>query len=238
MQAIILAGGLGTRLKSVVADKPKVLSPVAGNPFLKYIIDYLLQQKITNFIFSLGYLHEQVLEFLQTTYPALTYTYTVETSPLGTGGGIKKAMELVTEENVFVVNADTFFGVDLPAMMQFHKAAKAHCTVSLKAMNDFDRYGTVEINEHHSITSFKEKQFTHQGLINGGYLIFNKACFMQQTAELPEVFAYEKDFLEKYLLDITIKGYVATGYFIDIGIPEDFAKAQLIFDGSTSTFIK
>ena len=82
MQAIILAGGLGTRLKSVVADKPKVLSPVAGNPFLKYIIDYLLQQKITNFIFSLGYLHEQVLEFLQTTYPALTYTYTVETSPL------------------------------------------------------------------------------------------------------------------------------------------------------------
>jgi D-glycero-alpha-D-manno-heptose 1-phosphate guanylyltransferase len=237
MQAIILAGGLGTRLKSVVADKPKVLSPVAGNPFLKYIIDYLLQQQITNFVFSLGYLHEQVLDFLIKEYPNLAYTYTVETTPLGTGGGIKKAMELVTEEDVFVINADTFFGVDLPAMMHFHKAANAHCTVSLKAMNDFDRYGTVEINENHTITSFKEKQFTNQGFINGGYLIFNKATFLQNTASLPAVFAYEKDFLEKTLFDITIKGFVATGYFIDIGIPEDFAKAQLIFANSKTTFI-
>ncbi len=237
MQAIILAGGLGTRLKSVVVNKPKVLSPVAGNPFLKYIIDYLLQQQITSFVFSLGYLHEQVLDFLIKEYPNLAYTYTVETTPLGTGGGIKKAMELVTEEDVFVINADTFFGVDLPAMMQFHKAAKAHCTVSLKAMNDFDRYGTVEINENHTITSFKEKQFTHQGFINGGYLIFNKATFLQKTASLPAVFAYEKDFLEKTLFDITIKGFVATGYFIDIGIPEDFAKAQLIFANSKTTFI-
>lgn len=229
MQAIILAGGLGTRLKSVVADKPKVLSPVAGQPFLFYVVEYLQQQGVTQFIFSLGYLSNQVLDFLQEQYPQLSYQYTIETTPLGTGGGIRKALELATEEDILIVNADTFFEVDLQKMMQVHKAANAHCTVSLKTMNNFDRYGTVELNEQQSIVLFKEKKFTEAGLINGGYLIFNKSYFLETTAGLPEVFGYEKDFLEPNLKKMVIKGFIANGYFIDIGIPEDYAIAQKVF---------
>ncbi len=233
MQAIILAGGLGTRLKSVLADKPKVLSPVANRPFLDYVIHFLQQQGVTDFIFSLGYLSNQVLNFLQEQYPKLSYQYTIETTPLGTGGGIKKAIELCTDEDILIVNADTFFEVDLQAMMQFHKAANAHCTVSLKSMNNFDRYGTVELNEQQSIVSFKEKAYTEKGLINGGYLIFNKSYFLQLTASLPPVFGYEKDFLEPNLQKMTVKGFLADAYFIDIGIPEDYAIAQKVFANFT-----
>lgn len=229
MQAIILAGGLGTRLKSVVADKPKVLSPVAGKPFLHYVIQYLLKQGITQFIFSLGYLSNQVIDFLKEKYPQLSFQYTIETTPLGTGGGIKKAIQLATDEDVLIVNADTFFEVDIQKMMQVHKAANAHCTVSLKAMNNFDRYGTVELNEQQSIVLFKEKKFTESGLINGGYLIFNKSYFLETTATLPDVFGYEKDFLEPNLQKMVVKGFISDGYFIDIGIPEDYALAQEVF---------
>lgn len=233
MQAIILAGGLGTRLKSVVADKPKVLSPVAGKPFLYYIIQYLQEQGITSYIFSLGYLANQVIDFLQETYPNLPYQYCIEETPLGTGGGIKKAMELSTEQNVLIVNADTYFNISLPQMYTAHEATEAMCSVSLKLLNDFDRYGSVEIDTYNTIVSFKEKVFTKQGFINGGYYIINKKYFISETQHLPEIFSFEKDFLERKLSTNMVKGFVADGYFIDIGIPEDYAKAQEVFADKT-----
>ena len=229
MQAIILAGGLGTRLKSVVADKPKVLSPVVGKPFLYYIIQYLQEQGITSYIFSLGYLANQVIDFLQEDYPNLPYQYYIEDIPLGTGGGIKKAIELSTEQDVLIVNADTYFNISLPQMYTAHKATDAMCSVSLKLMNDFDRYGSVEIDINNTIISFKEKIFTKQGLINGGYYLINKNYFISATQHLLEIFSFEKDFLEKKLSTNVVKGFIADGYFIDIGIPEDYAKAQEVF---------
>ncbi len=232
MQAIILAGGLGTRLKSVVADKPKVLSPVAGKPFMQYIIQYLQQKGVTSYVFSLGYLADQVLDFLKENHPDLDYQYYIEETPLGTGGGIKKAIELATEEDVLVVNADTFFDLPLLEMYDAHQATNAICTVSLKLMNDFDRYGSVEMDANHTITSFKEKAFIKQGLINGGYLLINKNYYLQATNHLPKTFSLEKDFLEKNIGQGVIKGFVSDGYFIDIGIPEDFSKAQEVFAGN------
>lgn len=231
MQVIILAGGQGTRLKSVVSDRPKVLSPVAGKPFLHFIIRYLQKQGVTEFIFSLGYMANQVIDFLEEGYPDLQYQYYIEETPLGTGGGLKKAMELATETDVLIVNADTYFDVPLTSMFNSHKATNATCTVSLKPMTDFDRYGCVEMDAANTITSFKEKQFTHQGLINGGYLIINKDYYLQATKGLPEAFSFEKDVLEKNLHQMVVKGFVSDGYFIDIGIPEDYAKAQLVFVG-------
>ena len=233
MQAIILAGGLGTRLKSVVADKPKVLSPVVGKPFLYYIIQYLQEQGVTSYIFSLGYLANQVIDFLQEDYPNLPYQYYIEDIPLGTGGGIKKAIELSTEQDVLIVNADTYFNISLPQMYTAHKATDAMCSVSLKLMNDFDRYGSVEIDINNTIISFKEKIFTKQGLINGGYYLINKNYFISATQHLPEIFSFEKDFLEKKLSTNVVKGFIADGYFIDIGIPEDYAKAQEVFADKT-----
>jgi D-glycero-alpha-D-manno-heptose 1-phosphate guanylyltransferase len=229
MQAIILAGGLGTRLKIVVADKPKVLSPVAGNPFLFYIIEYLKNQGITQYIFALGYLSEQVITYLKENYPSLQYQYTIEDTPLGTGGALKKAFQLATEKNVLVVNADTYFDVNIPLMFQEHIQNNAHCTIALKQMENFDRYGSVDIDEQNNIVSFKEKTFVKQGYINGGYLIFDKDYFLLKTKHLPPVFSYEKDFLEKELYQMKVKGFIAKGYFIDIGIPADFALAQQVF---------
>jgi D-glycero-alpha-D-manno-heptose 1-phosphate guanylyltransferase len=229
MQAIVLAGGFGTRLKTVVADKPKALSLVAGNPFLYYVIEHLRKEGITDFIFSLGYLSEQIVSFLNNCYPDLSYKYCVETSPLGTGGGIKKALELATEKDVLIVNADTFFEVDISLMMQVHRKAQANCTIALKAMTDFDRYGTVAIDAEKNIVSFKEKTYTQSGLINGGYLILDKGFFEVTTAHLSDVFGYEKDFLEPNLEKMTIKGFISNGYFIDIGIPEDYLEAQKVF---------
>ncbi len=228
-QAIILAGGLGTRLKSVVADKPKVLSPVASKPFLSYIIQYLQKQGVTDYIFSLGYLANQVQDFLKESYPNLSYQYYIEETPLGTGGGIRKAIEMATAEDVVIVNADTYFDVPLQAMYQEHVSSHADCTVSLKAMTNFDRYGTVELDGKNIISSFKEKKHQVEGLINGGYLILKKKCFLHYTDGLPEIFSFEKDFLEVRLNQIKVKGFIAEGYFIDIGIPEDFAKAQNVF---------
>ena len=230
MQAIILAGGLGTRLKSVVADKPKVLSPVAGKPFLYYIIEYLQKQGVDKYIFALGYLSEQVIVFLKENYLHLEYQYTIEETPLGTGGGIKKAIQLATEENVLIVNADTFFEMNIQQLFSFHIASKAHCTVSLKLMKNFDRYGSVELeNETQNIISFKEKTFMQEGYINAGYLILNKNCFLLTTKNLPHIFSFEKDFLEKNVDAMLIKGFPYDGYFIDIGIPEDFNIAQEVF---------
>jgi D-glycero-alpha-D-manno-heptose 1-phosphate guanylyltransferase len=229
MQAIILAGGLGTRLKSVVADKPKALSPVAGKPFLHYVIQYLQKEGVTDFIFSLGYLSEQIIDFLNQHYPKLTYQTYVEASPLGTGGAIKKAIALATVDDVLIVNADTYFDVTLKKMYQLHLDNNAHCTIALKKMVDFDRYGAVELDTCQNIINFKDKCFTHEGLIHGGFVFLNKPYFIDKTNHLPEVFSFEKDFLEKNLSQMITKGYESEGYFIDIGIPEDFAKAQDFF---------
>ena len=237
MQAIILAGGLGTRLKSVVTDKPKALSPVAGKPFLYYVIEYLKKEGVTEFVFSLGYLSEQVLDFLQQNYPQLAYKYYIEESPLGTGGGIKKAITLTIAEDVLIVNADTYFDVNLLAMYQLHKQSNAQCTIALKKMIDFDRYGAVEVNEANNIIHFKEKSFVQEGLINGGFIFLNRTHFIEKTAHLPEIFSFEKDFLEVNLHAMVIKGFASEGYFIDIGIPEDYKKAEIAFASFPHLFL-
>lgn len=229
MQALILAGGLGTRLKTVVADKPKALSPIGEKPFLYYVIDYLEKQGVTHITFSLGYLAEQIVQYLQIHHPELQYNYYIEEKPLGTGGAIKKCIDLISESDFLMVNADTFFDIPLQQMFEFHNKNNADCTIALKQMKNFDRYGTVELDEEKDIVMFKEKQPKQEGLINGGFVFVNKNTFLQCTQNLPNVFSFEKDFLEKNLLNIKVKGFISNGYFIDIGIPEDYLVAQKVF---------
>jgi D-glycero-alpha-D-manno-heptose 1-phosphate guanylyltransferase len=227
MEAIVLAGGLGTRLQSVLPATPKALSPVAGRPFLSYIVDYLLRQGVDHFIFSVGHLSEQVIRFLEKKYSHLSYDLCVELTPLGTGGAIKKAMSYSREPQVLVLNADTFFDIDLSSMFRQHGAHDADCTIGLKQMKNFDRYGTVVLGDNNRVVSFKEKCYQAEGLINGGYYIFRKQSFPGK--ELPEVFSIEKDFLEQELNALNIQGFISGGYFIDIGIPSDFEVAQRTF---------
>ena len=223
-EVIILAGGLGTRLRSVVSDIPKCMAPVAGKPFLHFVIEYLLNQGIDKFIFSLGYKSEMIIEYVNTQYPMLNTQYSIEEEPLGTGGAVKLACGLATEKNVLVVNGDTLFKIDAEKLSAFHNICAADCTLSLKPMNDFNRYGVVELNNDYTIASFKEKQQYSLGLINGGVYALNVAGFLQE--DLPQKFSFEKDYLEQYFAKRKMYGVVQDAYFIDIGIPEDFERAQ------------
>jgi len=226
MEAIILAGGLGTRLKSVVNDRPKVLALISDQPFLMYIIEFLKKNGVKKFIFSLGYLSNQITEYISQLDIDIYYEYSFETIQLGTGGAIKKAMNLVNNDNVIVVNADTYFNVDLKKMMQHHVHLNSDCTIALKALKNFNRYGTVELNNDSRVISFIEKKETTEGLISAGYTIFNKKKFLDYTIEYPQVFSVETDFLQK-IKTLNIYGFLSEGFFIDIGIPDDYKFAQL-----------
>ena len=228
-EAIILAGGLGTRLRSVVSDLPKCMAPVAGKPFLHYVITQLLQQGVDKFIFSLGYMSEAIEAFLLKDFSSLSYKIVIEKNPLGTGGAIHLACQNATNENVLVLNGDTLFVVDIAGLHLFHQQKKAACTLSLKPMKNVDRYCVVELNAESKVMTFKEKKFYTQGLINGGVYMIN--CHLFSSKQFPEKFSFEKDYLEKFVGDGSFFGIEQHGYFIDIGIPEDFEKAQLEFVG-------
>lgn len=221
---IILAGGLGTRLRSAVPDLPKCMAPVNGKPFIGYVIEYLASQGVIQFIFSLGYMHEVLEDYINKTFPNLSVTYVVEEEPLGTGGAIKYACSKATDALVLVTNGDTMFNINVAEVMAAHLANNADCTLSLKPMQNFNRYGVVELNTDASIHSFKEKQQYDRGLINGGMYVLNTAKFLQEN--LPAKFSFEKDYLEALYTDRRMFGIVQDAYFIDIGIPEDYARAQ------------
>lgn len=224
-EAIILAGGLGTRLRSVVSDLPKCMAPVAGQPFLKHIIRYLLSQGIEKFIFSLGYKHEIIEEFLNNEFATLHYEASIEQEPLGTGGAIYLACRRAKEDNILVVNGDTLFKADLQKAFSFHVENSSDCTLFLKPMQEFDRYGSVELDDDYTVSSFSEKQYLHSGDINAGVYILNVEEFIDK--DFPEKFSFEKDYLEKYYTDKKIFGIIEDRYFIDIGIPEDLQRAQV-----------
>jgi D-glycero-alpha-D-manno-heptose 1-phosphate guanylyltransferase len=223
-EAIILAGGLGTRLKSVVAELPKSLAPVAGKPFLEYLLNYAGQQGINKFVFALGYKTELIEEFVKSFLAKEQYTFSIEEQPLGTGGAIYKSCHQIESENAIVLNADTFFGIDYFKLSSDHELNRAACTLALKPMLSFDRYGVVDVNDQNQIVGFSEKKYHEEGLINGGVYVLNVKSFLQKS--YPQIFSFEKDYLEKEYVNKKIFGMISDAYFIDIGIPEDYKKAQ------------
>jgi D-glycero-alpha-D-manno-heptose 1-phosphate guanylyltransferase len=228
-EAIILAGGLGTRLRSVVSDKPKCLAPVSGKPFLYYLITFLKKNGIENFVFAVGYKFELILDYLEEDFPHLNYSISLEKEPLGTGGAIKLACSKTAEKNIFICNGDTFYKIDFNSFNQFHEEKKSFCSLALKPMKNLYRYGVIELNDDNSVKSFKEKKFYSSGLINGGVYALNANRFLKE--DLPEKFSFEKDFLEKKVSlpanEPALFGMIQDAYFIDIGIPQDYEKAQM-----------
>ncbi len=220
MECIVLAGGLGTRLRGVIGEQPKCMAPVIGQPFLAFLFRYLEQQGCTKSILSLGYKHEVVLDWLSTQTPAFEVMWVIEEEPLGTGGGIRLAMEKSTADKVFVLNGDTFFDVNL-AQMQVIDAATV---ITLKHLHNFDRYGSVTVDENDVILSFEEKKPMPEGFINGGIYCIDRKQFL--NVHFPEKFSFEKDYLETFVAHGLFKAYRSEGYFIDIGVPADYEKAQ------------
>ena len=224
MEAIILAGGLGTRLRSAVPSLPKCMAPINGVPFIAYVISHLQKQGVEKFIFSLGYKSEAFIQFLTSYLPIHNYTIVVEDEPLGTGGAIKLGLTKSTSEHVIALNGDSLFKVNINQELAFHIKHNAKCTLALKPMQQFDRYGAVEIDKDNIIVGFKEKQYVKAGYINGGVYILEKNHFL--SLPLDNKFSFEVDYLQKYCDEKFIYGDIQDTYFIDIGIPEDYDRAQ------------
>lgn len=227
MECIIIAGGLGSRLQAAVSDVPKCMAPVGGRPFLYYVFKYLEQFKIDHVILSLGYKHEIVLEWINQNSWSFLISYTVEKEPLGTGGAIKAALQFAKEPNVMIMNGDTFFNIDIPMFYEDHYKKATDITIALKPLTDFNRYGNVKINEKKCIISFQEKQFCAKGLINGGIYILRRESKMMNKLE--GTFSFETEVLQNQVNSGFMNGFISDGYFIDIGIPEDYEKANTDF---------
>ena len=224
-EAIVLAGGFGTRLQGVVKDVPKPMAPVNGRPFLTYILDYLIEYQYTRVILSVGYLHEKIEEFFGTQYKSLEIDYAVETEPLGTGGGILFAMSKCKTDNVLVINGDTMFKVDFTEFEHFYAAKNCLLSIVLREVDDVARYGSVTIGNNNLIILFSEKGISSgHGFINGGVYMINRALF--EKYHRPQKFSFEKDLMEKLYTQEQFYAMPSDGYFIDIGIPEDYARAQ------------
>lgn len=225
-EAIILAGGFGTRLRKVINDIPKPMAPINGEPFLSFVFDYLHKFGIEHIILSVGYKHEIISEFYGKKYKDIKLSYAVEDEPLGTGGAIKFAMNFAKSNEVFVLNGDTLFNINLNLFFKKHTENQADLSMALRSIDEVERYGTVITNKENRIISFTEKGIEKgQGTINGGVYII-PIDFFKKIANFTTRFSMETDVFEKYYKENYFQGVVFNSYFIDIGIPDDYSKAQ------------
>ena len=247
-EAIVLAGGLGTRLRGVIADIPKPMAPVRGKPFLEYVLYLAEKGGIQRVVLAVGYKHEVIQAHFGNHFQSesqssgMELVYAVEAEPLGTGGAIFQASQLIKGENFLVINGDSLFDLDIRRFFAQHQQSAAVLSLALKPMQDFDRYGCVEINSTNRISAFLEKEARKTGLINAGIYLINKRLWsltldsevqsnLQRKAVGPapvktSKFSFEKDIMEKYHGSLPFYGFSHDNYFIDIGIPEDYGRAQ------------
>lgn len=226
MQAILLCGGMGTRLRSVVADRPKPMADICGKPFLQYLLEMLRDKGITEVIFALGYMGEMIEAYFQDGSGfGLKIAYSYEKEPLGTGGAIRNALPKILEEEVLVLNADTYFPMDYQGLYRFHQENAGDFSLATRAVEDISRYGAVRRDAAGRILAWNEKledggQKSLAGEINGGIYVMKKSLI----AEIPEgKQSLEQDCIPKWLSEgKRIFGLPFHGYFMDIGIPEDY----------------
>lgn len=227
-EAIILAGGLGTRLQSIVKDLPKPMAEVAGRPFLDYIMHFLAKNNIKRAVLALGYKHEIIRQHLarsENRY-GLEVAYSVEKELLGTGGAIYQAFDQIIDDQAFIINGDTWFDISLDDLHRFAETHQADLAFALKETTDSQRYGSVVCSSDSKIHSFTEKgQSTDASItINGGIYLMRKSLLARYP--MPEKFSIEQDLFQSKTRELNAFGKTYPGTFIDIGIPQDFLKAQ------------
>lgn len=227
-EAIVLVGGLGTRLRTVVAGLPKPLAPVAGRPFLAYLLDQLAGSGLRRVILATGFLAEMVEQAIGTRWAGMEVTYSRETEPLGTGGAIRLAASLMQGDGVHVANGDTFLRFDPRALEAIVHSTDAKLGLALAKVDDVARYGAVEVRGNR-VVAFSEKGGHGPGLINAG------SYFMTASAldDLPRgsgAFSFESQVLLPSAAANQLAAFQDTRDFIDIGVPDDYARAQCLFD--------
>jgi D-glycero-alpha-D-manno-heptose 1-phosphate guanylyltransferase len=226
MEAIVLAGGLGTRLRGVVNDIPKPMAPVQGRPFLAFVLDQLVDSGFHTAILAAGYRHQAIRSYFGEQYRGLGLVWSVESEPLGTGGAIRLACDQAHSGDVFVLNGDTYLELDYRAMLNAHVGAGAQLSLAVCQVPDVARYGTLEVSEG-IVRGFREKGQSGPGWISGGTYVLGPGL----RDRLPKrgAFSFEQALLAPEVQSIRPLAFPTTGLFIDIGIPADYAKAQEIF---------
>lgn len=226
-EAVILVGGKGTRLQSVVADRPKVLAAVNGRPFLAYLLDQVAATGITHTILCVGYRGEQVQAAFGEAYAGMSLAYSQETTLLGTGGALRLALPLIESETFIVMNGDSFCDVNLTDLWVWHHAHQANATLVLTHKSDTARYGCVSLSTDGVISGFDEKGNTAgAGWINAGIYVFNA----EMVCAIPagHIVSLEHDVFPG-LVGRRFYGYQSRGRFLDIGTPESYARADAMF---------
>jgi len=224
-EAIVLAGGKGTRLMETLPDLPKSLAPINGRPFLEYQLDYLDRWGFSKVVLSVGHLHDKIIGHFGNNYKSLELEYSIEEEPLGTGGAILKALQHIQSYLAFIFNGDTYFDVNLQRLYDFRQIKEADLCMTIRFESDTMRYGSVEFDNSNRIVRFFEKgQGPEEGYINGGVYLARKDYLL--NFGLPEKFSLEKDFFQQYYQTEEFYAMRCFSYFRDIGIPEDYQKAQ------------
>lgn len=231
LTAAILAGGLGTRLRSVVKDRPKVLAEVHERPFLTYLLDQLTAFDVKDIVICTGYLGEQVRSTFGDTYGDLRLYYSKEPLPLGTAGALRLALPLFKSDSLLVMNGDSFFDINLNSFWHWHCSHRANATIGLANMNDTRRYGRIHLDADGVVVSFEEKSANAApGWINGGIYLAARTLLLT----IPENRAVS---LEQEVFPVWIGkgfyGYKSEGRFLDIGTPKAYAEAEHFFAPQT-----
>ena len=226
--AIVLAGGLGARLRSVVPDLPKPMAEVAGKPFLWWVLRRLEQQGLTDVYLSVGYKREVIEGYFGDAFGALRVHYVVEDEPLGTGGAIAKAMAAIDGDEAFVLNGDTMTIVEFAELSSAAAVPGADLVMAVAKLDDVARYGAVDFDTAppRRVTAFREKGQTGAGYINAGVYLLKRAAFERYA--MPERFSFEQDYLHAHLAELHVHAVPAVSQLIDIGVPEDYALAQTL----------
>lgn len=224
----MLAGGLGTRLRERVPDTPKAMAPVAGRPFLAWLLDDLADAGVRRVILSVGYLGDAIRSFFGERYGALELAYAVETSPLGTGGGLRNALRIASpsDEPIWTLNGDSIVRMDYAGMWSAHhkrSGGSRAVTLAATAQPDASRYGALEIHEGR-VVGFNPAGTERETLINAGVYLFHRRILEAWT--LPAAFSLEADFLARLVDRLEIAAFRTEGWFIDIGVPADYERAQ------------
>ena len=225
VKVIVLTGGLGTRLRGTIGDLPKSLAPIAGKPFLEYLVKVISAQGFRDIVLCCGHRAGLITNhFGDGSRFGVSISYTIEEKLLGTGGAVKLAETLIDSDDFIVTNGDTYLEVDLNDMLGLHRSQGALATMALVRKEDTGRYGRVVLGGANQIVAFNEKAVDGKaGLINGGMYVFRKEIF--DFIPAGKVCSLEREVLP-LLIDKGFCGFASNGYFIDIGIPEDYERAK------------
>jgi D-glycero-alpha-D-manno-heptose 1-phosphate guanylyltransferase len=232
----ILAGGLGTRLRSIVSDRPKVLAEVQRKPFLAHLLDQLVEAGLERVVLLTGYRGEQVREAFGDRYGALSLDYSIETEPLGTAGALRLALPKLfptiarkdAARSVLVLNGDSYCAANLRGFQRFHELSKADGSLVLAQVADTARFGKVETAGDHRLLRFLEKQEAGgPGAINAGIYLLNHTL----VEEIPvgRAVSIEREMFPEWLRQRKMLGFACEGAFLDIGTPESYQAAETFF---------